>query len=309
MRLISDVDANQIKRIFDVLRDETSIFEGMSQEDVASLQTVFKVLTFRRNDFICKKGDEIDFFGILLHGGVFASIEHNRIRSLQIGEMFGYMALSELSPQTRYKFDVIAESDGMIAILPFGEIKSESRKAPLACYKILDLAVKKSLEVFHFNVFGHDYNPAIKLTNTNSQLKKVRDTFMKNPIIKAFFKGFDRKDEKAIMSFLKTSELEPADRLVRNGTKDRSIMFVIAGQFIGFGEIGQDNLIYKEGAVIGVEEFLKNNEWPRDIICSQAAIVCKFSYDLLQDMIHHSPISAIKMMRRIVRHQCYEYVY
>jgi hypothetical protein len=61
---------------------------------------------------------------------------------------------------------------------------------------------------------------------------------MKNPIVRAFFKGFDRKDEKAIMGALKTSELEPADRLVRKDTKDRAIIFVVAGQFIGFGEAG-----------------------------------------------------------------------
>lgn len=82
--------------------------------------------------------------------------------------MFGYMAVSELSNQTRFKFDVIAESDGMIALLPFGDIKSESRKAPQALYKILELAANKSLETFHFNVFGHELNPVIKLTNTNS---------------------------------------------------------------------------------------------------------------------------------------------
>jgi hypothetical protein len=26
-------------------------------------------------------------------------------------------------------------------------------------------------------------------------------------------------------------------------------------------------------------------------------------------MIHSTPISAIKMVRRIIRHQCYEYIY
>jgi hypothetical protein len=52
---------------------------------------------------------------------------------------------------------------------------------------------------------------------------------MKNSVIKAFFKGFDRKDEKALMSALKTTEMEPADRLVRKGTKDRCIIFVVAG--------------------------------------------------------------------------------
>ncbi len=117
---------------------------------------------------MCKKGDEVDFFGILIHGTVFASVEHNRFRTLQIGEMFGYMEISEMSPSIRHKFDVIAETDGMIACLPFGEIKVESRKNPMACYRILELAAKKALEVFHYNVFGHEYNQIIKLTTTNS---------------------------------------------------------------------------------------------------------------------------------------------
>jgi len=82
--------------------------------------------------------------------------------------MFGYMNISELSTVTRYKFDVIAESDGLVAVLPYGEIKSESRRNPMACYRILELAAKKALEVFHYNIFGHEFNPVIKLTATNS---------------------------------------------------------------------------------------------------------------------------------------------
>jgi hypothetical protein len=35
MRLTSDVDAGQIKRIFDVLREETMLFEGLNAEEVA----------------------------------------------------------------------------------------------------------------------------------------------------------------------------------------------------------------------------------------------------------------------------------
>jgi CRP-like cAMP-binding protein len=223
--------------------------------------------------------------------------------------MFGFMEVSELSTSVRHKFDVIAESDGMLAVLPFGEIKVESRKNPQACYRILEMAAKKALEVFHYNVFGHPYNHVIKLTSTNSQIKKVREFFMKNPIVKAFFKGFDRKDEKTILGALKTSELEPGDRLVRKSTKDRALIFVIAGQFIGFNDTGAGDLVYKEGAVIGFEEFLKHNEWPRDVICSQAGIVCRFTYETLLDLIHTNAISAIKMIRRIVRHQCYDYIY
>lgn len=48
MRLINDVDANQTKRIFEVLREETQIFKGWSLEEVLSLPTVLKVLNYKK---------------------------------------------------------------------------------------------------------------------------------------------------------------------------------------------------------------------------------------------------------------------
>ena len=80
--------------------------------------------------------------------------------------MFGYMNLSELSTVTKNKFDIIANTDGLLAVLPYSEIKSEIRKNPHALYKILEIAAKKSLQTFHYNIFGHEYNPCIKLTAT-----------------------------------------------------------------------------------------------------------------------------------------------
>lgn len=47
--------------------------------------------------------------------------------------MIGFMCLSELVTSkegAKHKYDIIAESDGIVAVLPFGEIKSESRKFP-----------------------------------------------------------------------------------------------------------------------------------------------------------------------------------
>ena len=70
-----------------------------------------------------------------------------------------------------------------------------------------------------------------------------------------------------------------------------------------------ENEIYKEGAILGVNEFLKDDEWQHDIICSQAGTIIRFSYDSLQDLIKVAPVTAIKMLRRIIRHQCYAYIY
>ncbi|CDW84841.1 UNKNOWN [Stylonychia lemnae] len=310
MRLTNDLDPNQTRKILEVLRDETSIFQGYSHDDVVSLSQVFKVLTFKRNDYIAKRNEEIDFFGIFLHGQAFVSLDLQKIKTMSIGDMIGFMCVSELQvarDNTKHKYDIIAETDGILACLPFGEIKSESRKYPQVCFKILQIAAKKSLEVFHYNVFGHEYNPAIKHVNTAGAAKKVREFFLKNPLMRAFLKGIDRKDEKYIMNSLKTTEMDPGDRLVRKGTKDRAIIFVAQGQFMAFKDT--ENEVYKEGAVLGVKEFLRGDEWPNDIICSQTGYICKFTHEALIDMTQTAPISAIRMLRRIIRHQCYDYIY
>lgn len=87
----------------------------------------------------------------------------------------------------------------------------------------------KSLEVLHYNVFGHEINPCIKHTNSIGTLKKIREFFFKNPIIRTFLKGIDRKDEKYLFSVLKITEFDPSDRLIRKDTFDRAIIFVGAG--------------------------------------------------------------------------------
>lgn len=93
----------------------------------------------------------------------------------------------------------------------------------------MELAARKSLEVLHYNVYGHEYNPVIKHTATAGAAKKVRDFFLKNPLMRAFLKGIDRKDEKMIMNALKTTEFDPGERLLRKHTKDRAIIFIASG--------------------------------------------------------------------------------
>ena len=86
-----------------------------------------------------------------------------------------------------------------------------------------------SLEVLHYNVFGHELNPSIKHVSSMANHKKIREFFFKNPIIRTFLKGIDRKDDKHLFNVLKFSEFDPADRLIRKETFDRSIIFVGSG--------------------------------------------------------------------------------
>ena len=53
------------------------------------------------------------------------------MKTLSIGDMIGFMFVSELAVKdSKHKFDIIADSDGLLAVFPFGEFKSESRRNP-----------------------------------------------------------------------------------------------------------------------------------------------------------------------------------
>jgi hypothetical protein len=85
-------------------------------------------------------------------------------------------------------------------------------------------------------------------------LKKVREFFNKNEIIKTFFSGLEKKDERVFMIDSKSQQFYAADRVIRNGTKDRCILMVVTGEFF----VIDDNYpntgpIYKTGAIIGTE--------------------------------------------------------
>ena len=73
----------------------------------------------------------MDFFGLFLHGQAFISLDHQKMKTLSIGDMIGFMFVSELAVKdSKHKFDIIADSDGLLAVFPFGEFKSESRRNP-----------------------------------------------------------------------------------------------------------------------------------------------------------------------------------
>mmetsp|Transcript_20131 Transcript_20131/g.14860 ORF Transcript_20131/g.14860 Transcript_20131/m.14860 type:complete len:94 (+) Transcript_20131:221-502(+) len=93
----------------------------------------------------------------------------------------------------------------------------------------MSIAAKKSLEVLHFNVFGYELNPVIRHVNSGQTIKKMREFFFKNPIIRSFLKGLDRKDEKHLFNAMRVCEFDSSERLIRKETYDRALIFVAQG--------------------------------------------------------------------------------
>ena len=48
MKLVTDVDAAQAKRIFEILYEDSDIFQGFSLAEVDAMSAIFKLLSFKK---------------------------------------------------------------------------------------------------------------------------------------------------------------------------------------------------------------------------------------------------------------------
>ena len=101
-----------------------------------------------RGEEICKKDDTVDFFGIICHGVAEIPFETSNNKDLGIGSMIGHMNFADLSIKEKYEVTITAKTDGLIALIPFGEEKIEMRRSAAQVSKTL-LFNFKSLDVQH----------------------------------------------------------------------------------------------------------------------------------------------------------------
>jgi len=197
------------------------------------------VLKFHKGDELCRKEDFVDYFGILMHGAAFVLVENRNMKNLKIGDMIGQNFAADFTTVEQHMVTVIAATDGLLACVPFGEIKAEIRKQPDAIFKIYQIASKNAMETFMFNSHGVEHNPAIQHNLTySSSNKKVRDFLAKNPKYRTFLALVEKKDEKSITQAYKGVEFEAGDRITKSSSWDRSLLIVCEGDLIHFTEEG-----------------------------------------------------------------------
>lgn len=117
----------------------------------------------------------------------------------------------------------------------------------------------------------------------------------------------DKRDEKYVIQVMKNIEMEIGERVIRNATNDRAVIFLAGGELIAFKE--DVNTVYTEGAILGIEQFLFNKPWTEDIICQTQATICKLTFDDVTDLAMNNAIAASRLHKRIVRQYCYSQIY
>ena len=63
--------------------------------------------------------------------------------------------------QATWKFDLVAETDGIIALFLFGEFKTEIRSHGKGTLRLMQMAANHAYETNHYNIKGESVNPTI----------------------------------------------------------------------------------------------------------------------------------------------------
>lgn len=233
---------------------------------------------------LVKEGEPVDFLGILVQGEAFVMVGQRNIRSVGLGDMTGHMFVADLNFSESHATSLVAKTDGMLAVVPLGELKLEQRRMPDATFQVLKLASKYAMETFMFNLHGAEQNPLVRHPPTAQMTKKLRDFYFKNEEMREFLKGVERRDEKFIVSALINAEFEPGERVMMRDARDRCILIVAEGTLVSFSASGS-NRTYGTGSIIGCEQFLFNQRWDSTFICGRQAVVCKLRYESMLDLI------------------------
>lgn len=225
-KLTSDIDANQQNRLFTVLREETHLFDGYSQPEVDAIAQLFKVIKFAKGDELTKKGDFVDYFGIILAGSAFVLMNDRNQKTLKIGDTIGQSFAADFTQNEIHSCTIIASMEGLLAVVPFGEMKTLMKPPNSEAYFALTQLISKlAMESFMFNLYGQEYNKAIfhhSMYKTGSAPtakdqygKKIKEFILHNPQIKAFFaKGSEKDYTSSIAKVMDCTEFEAGDRVV-----------------------------------------------------------------------------------------------
>lgn len=83
------------------------------------------------------KGEEPDYFGIILTGRALVQSEGKVYGYLENGDMIGYMGIAKFPGNEENFFDIVGEIDGIIATIRIEDLKIFSKRDPLIHFKLI----------------------------------------------------------------------------------------------------------------------------------------------------------------------------
>jgi len=152
-----------------------------------------------------------------------------------------------------------------------------------------------------------EYNNAIPFHPQANLNRRVREFYSKNPIIRSFLAGLEKKDEKFLINDTKVQQFSAGDRAIRKSTRDRCLFIVVHGEFFTMDD---EQVSYKAGAILGTQQFLHNDAWGMDLICRHDdSVLGRIDYDSFLQLKETQTATAMRLHNRILRHMAFELIY
>lgn len=86
-------------------------------------------------DYLARRGQQVDYFGIIVSGEAEVAFENPKIDNIKLGkgDTIGHMLASEwISGPVVHKYNIKATTHGTMIVIPLAEIKGDLRKFPEA---------------------------------------------------------------------------------------------------------------------------------------------------------------------------------
>lgn len=293
MQVKNELDADTAKTIFDTFRQEIKYFKHFTSEEIKKLSELMKSLKIFRGDTLTKCGERLTWVGIILLGQVGVYQNTQKLLTLGVGDIIGYM--SSLPGITHHSLEMTVLQNGYMSIITTKEMQTLASTNPSIVFKLMYGLSMKVLDIISLQYSETVYYPEISFVWADVQPKTVQMHINNSGKFNALADEFFHKNEKrSLQTVSKILHLNPGSLLVKRGVYERCVFIVVKGDLC---EMSLTQNWIREGTILGLEQFFYGIPWPADIIAQSECELVSIHREIYIMMTQKSPIASQKVYR------------
>ncbi|CAG9315660.1 unnamed protein product [Blepharisma stoltei] len=303
-RPTNELDQIQTRKLFQLIKQETQVFRGWSKEELNTLSDLGTTLKFFANNQIVRRGEIVEWFGIVLSGGGVVSSDFLKLGVVGVGDLIGYMGVLELKDNARHRFDIIANDDGYISVFYLEDIKAMHRKQTKIVFKFYEMLAYRVLDVMYYQYTSEQFLHPPRIQTTEYSSKKLLELInLHREFSRKVTNFLERLDLKVFLSLCKIVNFEPNQLILKKGYSENALFVVIKGDLAEMQDYM--SMFIKEESIFGMEHFLSPGKlWDNDIVGHTHGFMLMVHRDILNEIASRAPAIAVKIYKLLFNLHC-----
>lgn len=252
---INELDQIQTRKLYQLIKQETQIFKGWNKDELNSLADMGTVLKFFTGNQIARRGEIVEWFGLVLTGNAIISSDFLKLGEVSVGDLIGYMGTLDLKDNSRHRFDIIANQDGYISVFYMDDIKTMPRKQAKIVFKFYEMLAFRVLDVVYYQYTREKFMHPPRLAISEYSTKRLLELINLNPrFTNSILNKLERLDLKVFLTLCKIVNFEPDQLIVKKNYSENAFFVVLSGELAEIQDI--QGVFIRESAMFGLENFL-----------------------------------------------------